>query len=363
MKESQGALIVDMPYAEGEPPVLLKKNDGSTLYATRDLAAADRPLRALPLRPLALRGRHATSRSTSGSSSRVLETMGKPWADQLRARELRPRQGMSTRKGNVVLLNDVLDEAKSPRAGEGAARTSPRAASTPTTPSGWPSRSASGAIIFGDLKNRRTTDYTFDWDEVLSFEGHTGPYLQYAHARACNILRKGGGAPAELRRRAAHAARGAGAGARRGALPGRGVEAAVEQDEPSFVARHLLDVAAAFSRWYTLGNQDRDKRVLVEGNDALRAARLALTDAVRIDARRGPAAAGHRRPGEHVRLPREAPWPPRSRSSRTASPRSGTSSAHWPGARARATSTRVRFPPEADAELRASLHERASWST
>jgi arginyl-tRNA synthetase len=56
----------------------------------------------------------------------------------------------------------------------------------------------------------------------------------------------------------------------------------VEQDEPSYVARHLIDVAVDFSRWYTLGNQDRDKRVLHESDDALRAARLALADAVRI---------------------------------------------------------------------------------
>jgi len=60
------------------------------------------------------------------------------------------------------------------------------------------------------------------------------------------------------------------------------VRAAVEQDEPSFVARHLIDVAVNFSRWYTLGNQDRDKRVLHESDEALRAARLALADAVRL---------------------------------------------------------------------------------
>jgi arginyl-tRNA synthetase len=56
----------------------------------------------------------------------------------------------------------------------------------------------------------------------------------------------------------------------------------VEQDEPSFVARHLIDVSVEFSRWYTLGNQDRDKRVVHETDAALRAARLALADAVRI---------------------------------------------------------------------------------
>src|SRR5262249_17479513 len=118
-----------------------------------------------------------------------------------------------------------------------------------------------GAVVFGDLKNRRNNDYTFDWDEVLEFDGHTGPYLQYAHARACNLLKRGGGSPGafdpgrlglpeeqQLFRALA-------------LFPGQ-VRAAVEQDEPSFVARHLLEVAVQFSRWYTLGNQDRDKRVI-----------------------------------------------------------------------------------------------------
>ncbi len=137
-----------------------------------------------------------------------------------------------------------------------------------------------GAIVFGDLKNRRTTDYTFDWEEVLSFEGHTGPYLQYAHARACSILSKGGGAPASYDP-ALLALPEEQALVREIARLPLVVSDAVEQNEPSLVSRHLLDVAAAFSRWYTLGNQDREKRVLVETNPELRNARLALTDAVR----------------------------------------------------------------------------------
>jgi arginyl-tRNA synthetase len=60
------------------------------------------------------------------------------------------------------------------------------------------------------------------------------------------------------------------------------LDEAIENNEPSSVARYLLELGAAFSRWYTLGNQDRDKRVLLEGNEPLRRARLALTDAVRV---------------------------------------------------------------------------------
>jgi arginyl-tRNA synthetase len=143
-----------------------------------------------------------------------------------------------------------------------------------------------GAIVFGDLKNRRTTDYTFDWDDVLNFEGHTGPYLQYAHARACNILRRGGGAPAEYDGGLLTLPE-EGAVVRMVSKLPSVAQDAVAQNEPSLVARYLLDLSAAFSRWYTLGNQERDKRVLIEDNDALRAARLALTDAVRITLKSG----------------------------------------------------------------------------
>src|SRR5208282_4036359 len=120
-----------------------------------------------------------------------------------------------------------------------------------------------GAVVFGDLKDRRNSDYTFDWDEVLSFEGHTGPYLQYAHARACSLLTKGGGVP-DGADTAALTLPEEEALVRALALFPRAVRGAAEAYEPSFVASHLLDVAAAFSRWYTLGNQDRTKRVLVE---------------------------------------------------------------------------------------------------
>jgi arginyl-tRNA synthetase len=186
---------------------------------------------------------------------------------------------MSTRKKQIVLLTDVLDEAKN-RALEKVQENQKAGRIQTQDPEKLAEHVGLGAVVFADLKNRRTSDYEFDWDEVLNFDGHTGPYLQYAHARACNVLLKGNGAPAKydaalltlpeeqaLVRAVAR-------------LP-VAVEEAVELNEPSVVARHLLDVAAAFSRWYTLGNQDRDKRVLVEGNEALRAARLALTDSVR----------------------------------------------------------------------------------
>ncbi len=292
-KISEGALIVDMPYEKNEPPVLLKKADGSTLYATRDLAAAiDRFERFNFDQALYV---VATDQALHFRQFfRVLEAMGRPWAKRLVHVNFGHVHGMSTRKGQIHLLNDVLDEAKN-RALEKVQENITAGKIDTANPDELAEPIGVGAIVFGDLKNRRATDYSFDWNDVLSMEGHTGVYLQYAHARACQILEKGGGKPKafdpalltlpeeqSLLRAVA-------------SLPVAVVDAASQQ-EPSLVARSLLDLAAAFSRWYTLGNHDRSKRVLVEDNPSVRAARLALTDAVRLAMHNGLALLGIRAP-------------------------------------------------------------------
>lgn len=277
-KESEGALIVDLPYKDGEPPVLLKKNDGSTLYATRDLAAAiDRHQRFNFDRALYVVANQQALHFKQFFG--VLEKMGKSWAKNLVHVSFGMVKGMSTRSGKITLLSDVLDEAKE-RALEKVNANIAAGKIKTADPEGLAEQVGLGAIVFGDLKNRRTTDYVFSWDEVLNWEGHSGPYLQYAHARACNLLANGGGAPhaydasrltlPEEQALVREVAR----------LP-QVLADAVADDEPSTVSRYLLDVAAGFSRWYTLGNQDREKRVLVE-NAELKAARLALADAVRV---------------------------------------------------------------------------------
>jgi len=278
VKESQGALVVDMPYGEGEPPVLLRKNDGSTLYATRDLAAAiDRYERFHFDRALYVVGSDQSFYFRQLFS--VLERMGMPWAKSCVHVGFGRVYGMSTRRGQVVLLEDVLDEAKT-RALEKVSENQKAGRIQTQDPERLAEQVGLGAIVFGDLKNRRLTDYTFAWDEVLNFEGHTGPYLQYAHARATSVLRKAGGAPAAVdasRLKEPEELSLTGSVAR---FP-IAVAEAVEANEPSTVARYLLELAADFSRWYTLGNQDREKRVLVD-DPAIRDARLALTDAVQL---------------------------------------------------------------------------------
>ncbi len=289
VKASEGALIVDMPYAENEPPVLLKKSDGSTLYATRDLAAAhDRFERFhfdLSLYVV------ATDQSLHFRQVfRTLKEMGREWASRAVHVNFGRVGGMSTRRGNIVLLTDVLSEAKN-RAMEKVEENRAAGRIQTDDPERLADQVGLGAIVFGDLKNKRTTDYTFDWEDVLNFEGHSGPYLQYAHARACNILRRGGGAPEQYDASLLSLPE-EGALVRHIARLPNVVQEAVAQNEPSLVARYLLDLSAAFSRWYTLGNQERDKRVLVEDNEPLRNARLALTDAVRITLKSGLALLG-----------------------------------------------------------------------
>jgi arginyl-tRNA synthetase len=284
VRESEGALVVDLPYGENEPPILLKKNDGSTLYATRDLAAAEDRWERFHFD----RALYVVARDQSlyfAQVFRVLKAMGKPWADRCIHVAFGRIAGMSTRKGEIVLLTDVLDHGKAlalekVRENQAAGRIHTEDAELLAEQVGL------GAIVFGDLKNRRSSDYTFDWDEVLSFEGHTGPYLQYAHARACSLLARGGGPPGEGDAAALTLPEEL-ALVRTLALFPRAVRSAVEADEPSFVASHLLDIAAAFSRWYTLGNQDRSKRVLVDDDARTMTARLALADAVRITLRVG----------------------------------------------------------------------------
>jgi arginyl-tRNA synthetase len=277
-KQSEGALIVDIAYAEGEPPVLLRKNDGSTLYATRDFAAAiDRYERFHFTRSLYV---VATDQSLHFRQLfRVLEKMGRAWAKDCIHVNFGRVQGMSTRRGNLVLLADVLDEARN-RALDKVRENQQAGRIQTSDPERLAEQVGLGAVVFADLKNRRVSDYTFDWEEVLNFEGHTGPYLQYAHARACNILRKGGGAPERYDAALLTLPEEQALVRLLARLPVTVAEA-VQENEPSFVARLLLDVAAAFSRWYTLGNQEREKRVLVDDQPALRAARTALTDATR----------------------------------------------------------------------------------
>ena len=280
VRESEGALVVDLPYKEGEPAILLKKKDGTTLYITRDIAAAmDRWERFHFARSLYV---VATDQALHFRQLFLtLEKMGLEWSSRCQHVNFGRVHGMSTRKGTMRTLADVLDEAHRVALQKVTENVAAGRIQT-DDPEVLAEQIGIGAIVFGDLKNKRTADYDFDLEAFTSFEGHTGAYLQYAYARTRNVLRKGGGAPATFDPALLTLPEEQALVRALAQLPVV-MRQALAELEPSLVSRHMLEVASEFSRYFTAGNQDRDKRVLVEGEDkaAVRAARLALTDATR----------------------------------------------------------------------------------
>jgi arginyl-tRNA synthetase len=281
-REDQGALVVDMEYRDGEPPLMLRKTDGATLYATRDIAAArDRWQRFQFAKSLYVVG--AEQKQHFELLFRAIEAMGEAWASRMVHVRFGRVLGMSTRKGKVVFLEEVLDEARE----RAAAKMREAAGEREIDIDEVAEQVGIGGVIFGDLKNLRTSDYNFDWEEILNPRGFTGVCCQYAHARCCSILRKGGGAPepsavdlgllkspeeATLVKELAR-------------IPAA-VVAAADDLEPSRLARAVYEAARAWNRLQQAGNADRSLRIIVEDTD-LRAARLALVDATRIGLRKG----------------------------------------------------------------------------
>jgi arginyl-tRNA synthetase len=279
--ESEGALIVEL---EGMPPALIKKRDDATLYMTRDIAAAlyrhdtfhfDLALYVVGS-PQTLHFRQLFG---------VLAKMGVDWVDRCHHvpfGQIGFADGaMSTRKGNVIFLEDVLD-----RAGELA-----RAIVEEKNPGLRGKDEVAeavgvGAIIFNDLKNSRIKDITFDWDEILNFNGETGPYLQYTHARITSLLGNFREVYGDLgaERVLAREELRFGEEGYDLALLVNGFEEAVlraaREFEPSVISRHLLEIASAFNAFYN------KHRVVTEERD-LSLARALVVAAVGGALRKG----------------------------------------------------------------------------
>ena len=182
---SDGALIVDLE-EYNMPPMLLLKSDGATTYHSRDMATAFKRLRKLRAQKL-LYIVGSEQKLHFKQLFKVLEMMGYPKENFIHADFglIRfPEGKMSTRKGRVIFLEDLLTKAiqtiekiieeKNPNLKNKKQEAE---------------QVGVGAIIFADLSNERTRNINFDWDRMLSFDGETGPYIQYTHARACSILR------------------------------------------------------------------------------------------------------------------------------------------------------------------------------
>jgi len=267
---SEGALIVSLD-EEGLPPCLLRKQDGATLYATRDLCAAIYRHRKFNFdRMLYVVG--ADQALHFQQLFAVLKKMGVQWADQcfhIPFGLIRFKDGkMSTRQGTLVFLEDVLARATE-------LAVSIIAEKNPQLPDRQKvaAQVGIGAVIFADLGNDRIKDIEFDWEKVLDFSGETGPYIQYAHARICSILRKAADwdgsydaalltAPEEQQL------------VNMLARFGLAIERAAETYKPSVVARYLIELAKDFNKFY-------HQCPVLTAAGARRASRLALVAATR----------------------------------------------------------------------------------
>ena len=193
LKDSEGAKIVDLE-KYNLPPALILKSDGSTIYITRDIAAAE--YRHETYHPEKNIYVVATEQNLHFKQLKaVLKEMQYDWYDEVTHVAfgmINLADGkLSTRQGRVVYLIDVLNKAiekimeiLNEREETGGVKIANKEELAKQV--------GIGAIKFQELFNQRIKDYTFDWDKTLSFEGESGPYVQYAHARICSLLEKGG---------------------------------------------------------------------------------------------------------------------------------------------------------------------------
>lgn len=282
--ESEGAHVV-MLDEEKLPACLIIKKDGATIYATRDLAAAEYRhdhFKADKLLYVVDQGQSVHFRQVFA----VLKKMGHAWAENCHHVSFGVLtvggKRLRTRAGDVIYLEELLTKATE-YAAEIIAEKNPTLANAAQVAQSV----GVGAVVFNDLRQNRVTDVDFTWEEALNFDGQTGPYVQYTHARASKILRDAGfggvdsgSAPSAVFSEPEEWA----VLTQIGGFPAA-VQRAEERMEPSAVAQHLLTVAQAFNRFY------HDKTIL-KAEPAVRAARVALVAATVSTLRTGLALLG-----------------------------------------------------------------------
>ena len=247
LTESEGATVVDLE-KYGMPPCLILKSDGATLYATRDLAAAVYRKNHYDF----YKNLYVVAYQQNlhfRQIFKVLELMGYDWAKDcvhvaFGMVSLEGQGALSTRKGNVVFLDDVLDAAVQ-KAEEVIDGKNPDLENKKQIAA----EVGVGAVVFGALSSGRIKDLSFSLDKALSFEGETAPYLQYTHARCRSVAERAGEVkgkfdPSVLCDDDAFTL------VRLIGEFDKTVETAAEKYEPSVISRYLLDVAAAYNRFY-----------------------------------------------------------------------------------------------------------------
>ena len=288
--EDAGAQIVKLDEYD-LPPALITKSDGSTLYITRDIAAAVYRKETYDF----YKNIYVVASQQNLHFQqwiKVIELLGYDWAKDcvhVPFGLVSMEEGtMSTRQGRVIFLEDVLNRAVE------QTRHIIKEKNVNTENIDETAKEVGiGAVVFNELSNYRIKDYVFSWDKVLNFEGETGPYVQYTHARACSILRNAGDDAVAKAKAGFDAKYITSESAHRlmsliYELPEVIVEAG-EKYEPSIVTRHIVDISQAFNKFY------HDEHILVDNEDE-KIAKIALVLAAKTAIKNGLGLLGMKAP-------------------------------------------------------------------
>ena len=270
LEESRGASIVNLDDVE-LPPAMIKKSDGATLYITRDIATAIYRARTYNF----VKNIYAVGQEQSNHFKQlkaVLKKMGFDWSDDMIHVDFglvtKNRQKLSTRKGNIILLEPTLQEAIS-RAKAQIEAKNPDLENKEQVAQAV----GVGAVKFYDLKTDRRNGYDFDLEAMVSFEGETGPYIQYAYARIQSLLRK---ADFQPNAQANYSLNDAESWEIIKLLQdfARVIKRASVNYDPSLIAKYAISLAQAFNKYYA------HTRILDESPE--RDSRLALSYATAV---------------------------------------------------------------------------------
>ncbi|MDF2502692.1 arginine--tRNA ligase [Clostridium sp.] len=267
--DSNGARVV-MLDEFNMPPCIIKKSDGATIYATRDLTAAEYRKNTYDFyKSIYVVG--GEQKLHFKQVFKTLELMGYDWAKNCKHVSFGlvkfSDRKLSTRKGEVIFLEDLLNESIS-KTLEIINEKNPELENKDEVAK----KVGVGAMVFTYLKNSREKDIVFDWKEMLSFDGETGPYVQYTYARAKSILRKLGTASAEINYEKLNTSE---EFELIKFIEGfqKSIFSAIDKLEPSILTRHVIDIAKAFNKFYNL------RKIATEEDEEIKNARLKLVEA------------------------------------------------------------------------------------